>query len=230
MKPSRRKSAVFLAGLTALISFYPLIASAAINPADLLLNKPFGGKITKIQACQNPEGLLLHIGRNVCQDIFCHSFKFVGEKYLLTDSSKIHQYYNITPGTWTLGLAEPVPVECRGNPSPIGGFSAGNLIDGALESGLIDVAPLLNEFDEVIGTVFSGPLGEFIITGPFGEGLAELISAVIPGLQIISLAFAVFSFAFPKKPPSLGSAYPIIRIGTGPEPASNLSPPLLTPI
>lgn len=245
-----------MASLASLLSFYPLAAAAAINTANFQINKPFGGKITKIQACQSPKALLLTIGPPT------------GGKYLLTNSSTIHAHGNITPGTWTLGSADPNAVNCRGNPSGIGGFSAGGLVSEALGSGILSIEPVYGE--GIFGTTLIGaeivdPVGSFIITGPLAETLVSLsesgalsvISSAISGdiagaissvfgdqflsyigffdptgiAQIISLAFTVFSFVFPKKPPSLGNGYPIIRIGTGPKPAPDLpKPPILTPI
>ena len=256
MSPRVKKAgAAILTATTLLLPFYPVLA-AQIIPEIQPLNKPFGGKITKIQACQSPKGLLLTIGPPT------------NGKFLLTNSSTIHAYGNVMPGIWTLGLADPTPVNCRGNPSGIGGFSVGGLVGDALSGGSLSVLPVYGE--GILGTTLAGadivgPLGPmFSVTGPLAETLVGLsesgaLSVIGPAIsgdifgvissifgdsflstiglfdptgitQIISLAFTVFSFIFPKKPPSLGDGYPIIRIGTGPAPAPNFTPPILTPI
>lgn len=244
MSPRAKKAgAAFLAATTLLLPFYPALAVTAIP--DFTINKHFGGRITKIQACISPKGLLLTIGPPI------------GGKYLLTDSSIIHAYGNITPRTWTLGLADPTPVNCRGNPNGIGGFSAGGLAGEALSSGILSVEPIYGEGilgTTLVGAEIVGPAGAFTITGPLAETLVSLsesgtLSVIGPALsgdiagaissvfgdsflsaiglfdptgitQIVSLAFTVFNFIFPKKPPSLGDGYPIIRIGTGPAPST----------
>ncbi|OGF59507.1 hypothetical protein A3E35_00085 [Candidatus Giovannonibacteria bacterium RIFCSPHIGHO2_12_FULL_44_22] len=165
MSPNAKKvGAVFLMITTLFLPFYTILAAQVIQEIQPL-NKPFGGKIIKIQACIIPKALLLTIGPPM------------GGKYLLTDSSTLHAYDTIMPGVWTLGLAEPNAVNCRGNPAGIAGFAVNTLISTALN------------FIPVVG-------------------------------QILSLVYTLFSFIFPKKPPSLGNGYPIIRIGTGPAPNS----------
>src|SRR3989344_784747 len=102
-------------------------AAAIINPDILsgLFKKPFGGKITKIQACQSPPGLILHIGPPS------------GGQYFFDPASTIlHQYKVVKPGVWTLGLAKPVAKTCVGNPAGVGGFGVGDL------AGTISITPL----------------------------------------------------------------------------------------
>lgn len=161
---AKKIGSAFLTTITLLLPFYPVLA-AQVLPDIQPLNKPFGGKIIKIQACISPKALLLTIGPPV------------GGKYLLMNSSILHAHSNIMPGVWTLGLAEPNTINCRGNPAGIAGFAMDTIISTALN------------FIPVVG-------------------------------QILSLVYTLFSFIFPKKPPSLGNGYPIIRIGTGPAPTS----------
>ncbi len=252
---TKKIGAAFLAATTLLLPFYPALAAQVI-PDIQPLNKPFGGKITKIQACVSPKALLLTIGPPA------------GGKFLLTNSSIIHAHGNIIPGVWTLGLAESSAVNCRGNPAGIGGFSVGGLVGNALSGGNLSILLVYGEGileTTLVGVDIVGPLGPmFSITGPLAETLASLsesgalsvIGSAISGdifgalssafgdsflstiglfdptgiTQIISLAFTVFSFVFPKKPPSLGNGYSIIRIGTGRVPVPSFSPPILTPI
>ena len=252
---AKKTGTAFLAATILLLPFYPVLAAQVI-PEIQPLNKPFGGKIIKIQACVSPKALLLTIGPPT------------SGKYLLTNSGTIHAYGNIMPGVWTLGLADPTPVNCRGNPGGIEGFSVGGLVGDALSGGGLSVLPVYGEGilgTTLVGADIVGPLGPmFSVTGPLAETLVGLsesgaLSVIGPAIsgdilgalssafgdsflstiglfdptgitQIISLAFTVFSFIFPKKPPSLGDGYPIIRIGTGPAPAPNFTPPILTPI
>src|SRR3989344_9668967 len=107
---AKKTGTAFLAATILLLPFYPVLAAQVI-PEIQPLNKPFGGKIIKIQACVSPKALLLTIGPPM------------GGKYLLTDSSTLHAYDTIMPGVWTLGLAEPNAVNCRGNPAGIAGFA-----------------------------------------------------------------------------------------------------------
>lgn len=62
-----------------------------------------------------------------------------------------------------------------------------------------------------------------LISGDFwGAGLslaAIFIPVVGPFLSVASFIFNALGITFGKKPPSLGSAYPIIQIGTSPAPA-----------
>ncbi|OGF63956.1 hypothetical protein A2661_02240 [Candidatus Giovannonibacteria bacterium RIFCSPHIGHO2_01_FULL_45_24] len=252
----KRRLAIFMAGIASLISFYPVTASAAINPADLRLNKPFGGKITKIQACKTPPGFVLHIGPPA------------GGKFFLDPATTIiHRYGVIEPKVWTLGSASPNPVNCsEGNPSAIDGFSMGGLLDSAVSGGLLEISPVTMEMlepgsifgSQIVGVEIVGPGGALFIGGDLGiqlAGLAEGLGWFLPGIGIISslisgnflgaglslaalfipvigpiISIASFIFGllgidFGDDPPSLGSAYPIIRIGTGPEPVPAISTP-----
>lgn len=247
-----------LALAPALIVFLlaPSFAAAAIPLIQP--NVPFGGKITKIQACQSPAGFILHIGPPK------------GGKYFLNpDTTIINRHGVIEPGVWTLGSASPAPINCnKGNPDSIGGFSIGGLLDGAIDGGLLEMNVVTMEMIEpgsifgsqIVGVEIVGAEGTLFIGGDLGLELAGLadLGGFLPGIGIISsliggdflgagltllglfdptgiiavtsLVFNLLDINFGKKPPSLGSAYPIIRIGTGPAPASILSPPLLTPI
>src|SRR3989344_1699400 len=158
-------------------------AAAIVNPNILfgLFKKPFGGKITKIQACASPPGLILHIGPPI------------GGQYFLGQSTIIHSYGVITPGVWTLGIAEPSAKTCVGAQGGGGGF----VLNGLAETGLIEGAEFLQ-----IPTFIDLP-----IFGP--------VSLISIGLNILSALGISF---FKKNPPTYGPAYPIIRIGTGPVP------------
>lgn len=264
MSPRVKKlGATFLAAITLLLPFYPVLAAQVI-PEIQPLNKPFGGKITKIQACLTPPGFILTIGPPV------------GGKYFLNPAtSKIHAHGVIQPGIWTLGNAAPTPINCdKGNPSGIGGFSIGGLLGSAVSSGLLKVNPI--EFvniagagtgiatNVVKGVEIVGPAGGLVVTGALGEALSGLSGAIsglgnfLPGIGIISslasgdffgsaltlaslfdptgitavasFIFNILGINFGKKPPSLGQAYPIIHIGTGPAPVPSFTPPILTPI
>ncbi len=249
MQAKRKILAIFLTAVIAFTPFYPALA-AQVLPEIQPLNKPFGGKIIKIQACISPKALLLTIGPPT------------NAKFLLTSSSTIHAYGNIMPGVWTLGLAEPNAVNCRGNPAGIGGFSVGGLVGNALSGGFeinpIEFVNIVGEGANITTTVIKGveiigPTGGFVVVGTLGEALAGLgealgalpigaIASLIQGnflggglgiigffdptgiTQIISLVFTIMNFIFPKKPPSLGNGYPIIRIGTGLAPSSLPTP------
>lgn len=242
----------FLTGLITLVSFYPLTAAAIVPGIQFV--KPFGGKITKIQACQTPPGFILHIGPPV------------GGKYFLNPAtSKIQAYGVIRPGVWTLGSAALIPINCsKGNTAGIGGFSVGGLLDSAIGSGLFAVRPVTLEMIEpglgsqIMGAQLVGPGGSTFIGGDFGvelTGLSQGLGGVLSGLGVASslmggdffgagltlaslfdptgattiapLVFNLLGINFGKKPPSLGLAYPIIRIGTGRMPAqSGLIPAL----
>ncbi|KKT63516.1 MAG: hypothetical protein UW81_C0007G0010 [Candidatus Giovannonibacteria bacterium GW2011_GWC2_44_9] len=242
----------------------PSFAAAALPPLpsnlpskesllQFKLNKPFGGKITKIQACMTPPGFILHIGPPMG-----------GEYFLNPATSKIHAFGVIQPGVWTLGNAAPVPINCsKGNPAGIGGFSMGGLLGNAVSNGLLQVNPIefvniagagTNIATNVIkGVEIVGPAGGLIVTGVLGETFSGLsgalsgLSGFLPGIGIISslasgdffgsaltlaslfdptgitaiasLIFNLLGINFGKKPPSLGSAYPIIHIGTSEAPA-----------
>ena len=177
-------------------------AAAIINPDILsgLFKKPFGGKITKIQACQSPPGLILHIGPPS------------GGQYFFDPASTIlHQYKVVKPGVWTLGLAQPVAKTCVGNPAGVGGFGVGDL------AGTISITPLSDGYGGISSVVINGPLGSVEIAGELGQILAGLSSF----LAVVQIAYAIYSLiSYLKKPPTLGPAYPIIRIGTGPAPSS----------
>jgi len=245
---TQRFFAIFLIFAVFLSFFYPFSEAKAAIPLIQPLNKPFGGKITKIQACLTPPGFILHIGPPV------------GGKFFLNPATTIiHPYGVIQPGVWTLGNAAPVPINCsKGNPSGIGGFSIGGLMESA--GGILQINPIYaaGVFDpaisgaQIIGAQIIGPLGAFQVTGPLAETLLSAAGGfgnILPGIGIISslmggdffgagislvslfvggpigavvaVASAIFSFlgiGFGKKPPSLGSAYPIIHIGTGPAP------------
>lgn len=246
MSPRAKKAgAGFLAAITLLLPFYPVLA-AQVLPDIQPLNKPFGGKIVKIQACMSPAGFVLTIGAPM------------GGKFFLNPAtSKIHTYGVIKPGVWTLGSASPTPINCdKGNPAGISGFSMGGLLGGAIDSGLLEITPVTWEMLEpgsIFGSQFagvelSGLGGSLFIGGEFGIELAGLVDAggILPGIgiisslisgdflgagltllalfdptgitQIASFIFNLLGINFGKKPPSLGSAYPIIRIGTGPAP------------
>ena len=212
----KRRLAIFMASIASLLSFYPLIASAAINPTNFQFNKPFGGKITKIQACQSPPGLILHIGPPS------------GGQYFFDPASTIlHQYKVVKPGVWTLGLAQPVAKTCVGNPASVGGFSIGSIAGEALSS--IKVTPLLDDFNGEIGVEISSAFSNTVIEigGEFGEALAEALTSSLGSIiTVIQIAYLVYSLiSFLKKPPTLGPAYPIIRMGTGPGPVPAISTP-----
>lgn len=220
MKLNRKAIASFFTATALLLPFYPALAAQTI-PKIQPLNKPFGGKITKIQACQSPAGLILHIGP-----------PSGGQYFFDPAATKLHQYKTVMPGVWTLGLAQPVAKTCVGNPAGVGGFSAGGIAGTALSS--LNVTPLLDDFGGEIGVTISSSFSNTVVEigGEFGEALAEaLVSGLGSIISVIQIAYAIYSLIQAlKKPPTLGPAYPIIRMGTGPAPASNFSPPLLTPI
>lgn len=238
-----------MASMASFLSFYPMIAAAAINPADFQITKGFGGKITKIQACMSPPGFILHIGPPM------------GGKYFLNPAtSKIKAYGVIQPGVCVLGNALPATINCdKGNPAGIGGFSIGGLLGNAFSGGLVTVNPIyggdvlepVTGATQIIGAEIIGPAGAFQIIGDTGIQLASIaggLGGILPGISIISslisgdflgaglslaaifvpvigpvIAIASFIFSalginFGKKPPSLGSAYPIIQIGTTAKP------------
>lgn len=190
----------------------PSLASAAIvdpNILSLLFKKPFGGKITKIQACQSPPGLILHIGPPKG-----------GQYFLAPGSSKVHEHGVIKPGVWTEGIAQPAAKTCVGNPAGVGGFSAGGIAGEGLSS--INITPLSDGYGGISGVLIEGPLGNVEIAGELGQILAGL-SSFLTAVQVVYAIYSLISFL--KKPPTLGPAYPIIRIGTGPGPTSAISTP-----
>lgn len=255
--------ATFLIFAVFLSFFYPFSETkAAISPIQQI--KPFGGKITKIQACMSPAGFILTIGPPV------------GGKYFLDPAkSKIKAYGVIKPQVCVLGNASPAPINCdKGNPDGIGGFSVGGLLGGAVSGGgIVDMNVVTMETIEpgnifgsqIMGIELVGPGGALFIGGDLGiqlAGMVEGLGGILPGIGIISslisgnflgaglglaavfvpvigpaIALASFIFSalgitFGKKPPSLGSAYPITEIGTGPKPAPiGICPqiPLLAP-
>ena len=200
---AKKIGAAFFAATALLLPFYPVLAAQVI-PEIQPLNRPFGGKITKIQACQSPPGLILHIGP-----------PSGGQYFLDPASSKVHAYGAIMPGVWTLGLAKPFAKACVGNPAGVGGFSAGGIAGQGLSS--ISITPLSDGYGGISSVVINGPLGSVEIAGELGQILAGLSSF----LAVVQIAYAIYSLiSYLKKPPTLGPAYPIIRIGTGPAPSS----------
>lgn len=201
-----------MASLASLLSFYPLLAAAAINQADFQPPKPFGGKITKIQACQSPPGLILHIGP-----------PRAGQYFLDPASSKVHAHSVIKPGVWTEGIAQPSAKTCVGNPASVGGFSAGGIAGEDLSS--ISITPLSDGYGGISGVEISSSFSNTVVDvgGELGQILANFADFV-PILQIASIIYKIYSLiSLLKKPPTLGPAFPIIRIGTGP------NPPVSTP-
>jgi len=241
--------ATFLIFAVSLSFFYPFSEVKAAIPPIQPLTKPFGGKITKIQACMSPSGFILYIGPPV------------GGKFFLNPAtSQIKSYGVIRPGICTLGYASPAPINCdKGNPSGIGGFSIGGLLGSAVAGGLVDANVVTMEMIEpgnifgsqIMGVELVGPGGALFVGGDLGiqlAGLAEGLGGLLPGINIISslasgnflgaglslagifvpvigpaISIASFIFSalginFGKKPPSLGSAYPIIQIGTTQKP------------
>jgi len=220
------KNLRFVLAPTLIVSLLaPYFAIAALPPTssdlppkeNLLqfqLNKPFGGKITKIQACQSPPGLILHIGPPS------------GGQYFFDPASTIlHQYKVVKPGVWTLGLAQPVTKTCVGNPAGVGGFSAGGIAGQGLSS--ISITPLSDGYGGISGVEISSSFSNTVVDvgGELGQTLAEF-AQFIPYLQIAYLIYSVYKLiSYLKKPPTLGPAYPIIRIGTGLAPAPAISTP-----
>lgn len=204
----KRRLAIFLAGTISFISFYPLAAAAAVNTSNFQINKPFGGKITKIQACQSPPGLILHIGPPS------------GGQYFFDPAvTKLHQYKVVKPGVWTLGLAQPTAKTCVGNPNSVGGFGVGDIAGEGLSS--ISITPLSDGYGGISGVEISSSFSNTVVDvgGELGQQLAEF-AQFIPYIQIALIIYKVYQLISAlEKPPTLGPAYPIIRMGTGPAPA-----------
>ena len=96
-------------------------------------------------------------------------------------------------------------------------------IGGDLGIQLAGLAEGLGWFLPGIGIISSLISGNFLGAG---LSLAALFIPVIgPIISIASFIFGLLGIDFGDDPPSLGSAYPIIRIGTGPEPVPAISTP-----
>lgn len=179
-----------MVGVMASMSFYPLLTAAQLPFSIPFVNKPFGGRITKIQACAEPPGLILHVGPPFSIPGFENLWPWGGQYFLNPATSIIHPYGVVTPRIMVLGNATPIAITCVGAKGGGGGF----VLTGLAGQGLVEIA----EFFE-IATFITLP-----VLGP--------ISLITIGIQILDVLGVSF---FKKKPPTYGPAYPIIRIGTG---------------
>ena len=221
MKSRRNKLATILVGfLIALLSFSPTFAAASILPGLSLptpVVKPFGGKIIKIRACASPPGFMLTIGPPVG-----------GEFFLNPATSKIYAYGVIMPQVWTLGVANPIPMECsEGNPDSIGGFSVGfgKILDSAATK-LATTFPILNApFSAIsdlatdIGGVFSGVTSGITnffsgVTSGIGDALGIPSGNILPGVgAILDIASGNFIGAAINIGTMVGVINPAVGIG-----------------
>lgn len=180
----RALATILLIGVFGTFVLPPLPARAAIPPArDVIsvVNKPFGGRIEKIQACIDPPGLRLTIGPPV------------GGEYLLTPASRLFLFGVIIPRVWTLGLAGPATINCRGNPAAISGAAlAGGMASQAISSGILGIQPIpIGVFAEgVSGVEVTTPLGSFVATGQFADFFGSLAG---PGLETLATAGTALS-------------------------------------
>lgn len=111
--------------------------------------------------------------------------------------------------------AQIIGVEIIG---PLGAFQ----VLGPAGEMLAEIAEGIGGFLPGLGIISSLFSGDF-----FGAGIS-LVGLIVGGpiglaAVAINTVFGFLGISFGKKPPSLGSAYPIIHIGTGPAPIPAVS-------
>jgi hypothetical protein len=180
-----------------------LLVASALMPFSAGADS-FGGKITTIQACRTPPGLLLTVGPPK------------GGEFLLAPSSIIFMCGVFKPGTYVLGNASGA-VTCQGSSKLLGGFGIGNILGSVAQGALGGYLGVLCGAGGAgsAGLSALGTFSSFISGGLPFLGLSPLGSL---GPLGISNILSFFGISFPHKLANLGVAHTITIIGTAPGP------------
>lgn len=227
--------------------FYPFLeAKAATKVYEY--TRGFGGKITKIQACSVPPGFVIHVGPPTPGKFFLNPATSSIHPYGVIMPG-VWVLGNAAPTPMTCSEGNPKGIGGFGALGGLAGstgslFSASTRlnefdeISGITISGPLGGLRLEGQLGETLGGISNslGGISDSIgnITSSLGNiGSAFSIVGSLMSGDFVGAALSVITFfdptgltslaklfvSFLDDPPSLGSAYPIIHIGTSLYPA-----------